>query len=132
MKWSATSSSAHSPATTETSAKQPRRWDSAAARCIAACKNTAWNETPGVRTSHPAPGAGGGITRIVDRTDSALEWLVFVADGLDADIFYSDSLVRFRALFAASRGLFPANTVESSLRNARTGLFLPRARSALG
>src|SRR5580700_3378980 len=131
MKWSAISSSAPCPATTETSAKQPRRWDSAAARCIAGCKNTAWNETPHLRTSHPASGAGGGITRIVDRIDSPLEWLVFVADRLDADIFYSDSLVRLRALLAASCGLLAANFIESALRNARTGLFLSRARSTL-
>src|SRR5580658_2431537 len=132
MKWSATSSSAPCPAMTEMSARRPRRWDSAAARCTAGYKNTAWNETPHVRTSHPASGAGGGITRIVHRTDSPLERLVFVADRLDADILNPDSLVGLRALLAASRGLLPANLIESPLRNARTGLFLPRARSALG
>src|SRR5580704_19788823 len=123
MKWSATSSSAPCPAMTEMSAKPPRPCDSAAARCTAGCKNTAWNEAPHVRTSHPASGAGGGITRIVDRTDSPLERLVFVANRLDAHRFYPDSLVRFRALLAASRGLLLANLIESPLGDARTGLF---------
>src|SRR5580692_2829254 len=126
MKWSVTSSSVPCPAMTEMSAKRPRRWDSAAARCTAGCKNTAWNETRHLRTPHPASGAGGGITGIVDRTDSALERHVFVADRLDADIFYPDSLVRLCALLAASRGLLPADFVESPLGNARTGLFLSR------
>src|SRR5580658_2832111 len=105
MKWNATSSSARSLAMTGTSARRPRRSDSAAAPCIAACKNTDWNETPHVRTSHPASGAGGGITRIVDRANSPLERLLFVADCLDADVSYRDLVVRLRAFSAASRGL---------------------------
>src|ERR1700676_1486228 len=129
MKGSAPSSSARCPAMTETSAKRSRRWDSAGARCIAGCKNTACNETPHVRTSHPAPGAGGGITRIVDLTDSPLERLLFVANRLDADIFYPDIVVGLRAFLAASRGFLPANFIESALCYARTRFFLPRARS---
>src|SRR6266436_4257772 len=131
MKWSATSSSARWRAMTETSAKRPRRWDSAAARCIGACKNTAWNETPHVRTSHPASGAGGGITRIVHSVDSPLEWSLFVADGMDIDFFYREPVARLRSLFAASSGLLPADTFESALRDARRGFFLPRPRCAL-
>src|SRR5271157_1684671 len=116
---------------TETSARPPRRWDSAAARCIAVCKNTDWNETPHVRTSHPASGAGGGITRLVHFPDSPLERLLFVANGLDADVSYRDLMVRLRAFVAPSRGLLPANAVESPLRDARTGFFFPCPRCTL-
>src|SRR5271169_694213 len=121
MKWSATSSSAHCPAMTETSARRPRHWDSVAARCIAACKNTDWNETPHVRTSHPASSAGGGIARLTNLPDSPLERPLFVADRLDADVSYRDSVVRLRAFFAPSRSLLPTNTFESPLGYARAG-----------
>src|SRR5580704_10352263 len=130
MKWNATSSNAHYRAMTETSAKQPRRWDSAAARCIAGCKNTAWNETPLVRTSHPASGAGGGIARIVHRADSPLERTLFVADRLDADVSYRELVAGLRDFSTASGGLLAANTVESPLGDARRGFFLPRPRCA--
>src|SRR5580704_1296301 len=116
---------------TETSARRPRRSDSAAARCIAACKNTDWNETLDVRTSHPAPCAGGGITRLANLPDSSLEWLLFVANRLDVNVSYPEPLVRLRAVFAASRGLLPANALQSSLRNARTGFLFPRTRCTL-
>src|SRR5277367_3291444 len=131
MKWSATSSSAHCPAMTETSARRPRRWVSAAARCIAACKNTDWNETLDVRTSHPAPRAGGGITRLANLPDSSLERLLFVADRLDAHVSHSESVAGLRSFFAASRGLLAANTFESPLCDARTGFFFSRSRRAL-
>src|SRR5580700_3196177 len=124
MKWSATSSSAHCPAMTETSARRPKRWDSAAAQCIAACKNTDWNETPHVRTSHPASGAGGGTAWIVDLPDSPLERFLFVADRLDADVSDHESVVRLRTFFAPSRGLLTTNPVESPLGYARTGFFV--------
>src|SRR5271168_1601508 len=131
MKWSATSSRGRCPAMTETSARRQRPWDSAAARCIAACKNTDWNETPHVRTSHPAPGAGGGTARFVNLPDSPLERLLFVADRLDADVSDPESVAGLRAFFASSRGLFAPDTFESPLRDARTRFFLPRARCAL-
>src|SRR5271168_2191656 len=131
MKWSATSSRGRCPAMTETSARRQRPWDSAAARCIAACKNTDWNETLDVRTSHPAPRAGGGITRLVNIPDSPLERLLFVADRLDAHVSHSESVAGLRTFFAASRGLHPANTVKSPLRDARTGFFFPRSRCTL-
>src|SRR5208282_3749729 len=131
MKWSATSSSARCPAMTATSAKRPKRLGSAAARCIAGCKNTAWNETPLVRTSHSASSAGGGITRIVYRAGSSLERHLFFADRLDADVFHRKSVGRLCAFLAASRGLLLANAFESPLRDARGGLFLSRARSTL-
>src|SRR5580704_12073128 len=116
---------------TETSARQPRRWGSAAARCIAGCKNTAWNETSLLRTSHPASGAGGGIAGVVHRADSPLERTLFVADRLDADVSYREFVARLRDFSAASCGLLPANTVESPLRDARRGFFLSRPRSTL-
>src|SRR5580658_10556034 len=128
MKWSATSSSAPCPAMTETSAKRPKHWDSAAARCIAGCKNTAWNETPHVRTSHPASGAGGGTARIVDRTDSPLVWRLFVADRLDADVSYYEFVAGLRTFLAAPRGLFPANFVKPPFRDEGRGFFFPGAR----
>src|ERR1700722_10002461 len=130
MKSSATSSSARFLATMETSARRPRRSDSAAARCTAGCKNTAWNETPLVRTSHPASGAGGGITRIVHRADSPLERPLFVADRLDADVSYRKFVAGLRDFSTASGGLLSANTVESPLRDARRGFFLSRPRCA--
>src|SRR5579859_3738789 len=116
---------------TETSARQPKRWDSAAARCIAGCKNTAWNETPHVRTSHPAARAGGGITWIIDRIDSPLVWRLFVANRLDADLRHRESVARLRAFLAAPRGFLAANTIESAFRDARRGFLLSRSRSTL-
>src|SRR6185437_14310670 len=106
---------------TETSAKRPRLWDSAVARCIAGCKNTVWNEAPHVRTSHPAAGAGGGITWIIHRVDSPLEWPLFVADRLDADFPHPEFVARLCPLLAAPRGLLTANTFESAFRDARRG-----------
>src|SRR5260370_38643727 len=118
MKWSATSSSARWRAMTETSAKRPRRWDSAAARCIGACKNTAWNETPHVRTSHPASGAGGGITRIAHSVYFPLGWSLFVADGMDTDFFYHVPGAGPGSVFSASMGLFPAVAFQLALQRA--------------
>src|SRR5580704_1363239 len=115
----------------ETSARRPRRSDLAAARCIAGCKNTAWNETPPVRTSHPASGAGGGTTRLANRIDSSLEWHLFLPDRLDSDVFYRELVAGFRDFSAPSCCLLLANALQSPLRDARRGFFLPRARCAL-
>src|SRR5579864_7381698 len=115
----------------ETSARQPRRSDLAAARCIGGCKNTAWNETPHVRTSHPAAGAGGGIAWLVHRSDSSLVWHLFLPNCLDSYISDRESVARLRDFSAPSCGLLPANVIESSLRNARRGFLFSRPRRAL-
>src|SRR5579863_5425320 len=128
MKWSATSSSAPCPAMTEMSVRRQRRSDSAAARCIAGYKNTDWNETLDVRTSHPASGAGGGIARLADCADSPLEWPVFLANRMDADVSYRESVGWVRAFLAAPRRFLPANAIESSFGDARAGFLVPRAR----
>src|SRR5277367_1862854 len=113
---------------TATSAKRLKHWDLAAARCIAGCKNTAWNETLDVRTSHTAPCAGGGSAWFFHRANSPVEWPLFFSHRLDADISDLESVAGVRSLVTAARSLLAANSVESSLRHARRGFFLPRTR----
>src|SRR5260370_28920209 len=68
---------------TATLARRPKLWGSAAARCIAVCKNTAWNEAAQLRTPDSAPGRRGGTAGLVYFVNSAVDWRLFLSHHLD-------------------------------------------------
>src|ERR1700687_626915 len=109
---------------TATSARQQKRWASVAARCIAVCKNTAWNEAAQLRTPHSAPGRGGGSAGLGHCVNSAVDRRLFLSHDLDFGTAHHRLVAWFCSFRTPPRGVLPTDALESSCGHARRGFFL--------
>src|SRR5258708_24090608 len=104
---------------TATLARRPKLWGSAAARCIAVCKNTAWNEAAQLRTPDSAPGRRGGTAGLVHCINSAVYRRLFLSPHLDFMTAHRWLVAWFFGFLAPSPGVLSANFIESARRHAR-------------
>src|SRR5260221_4693364 len=99
---------------TATLARRPKLWGSAAARCIAVCKNTAWNEAAQLRTPDSAPGRRGGTAGLVHCVNSAVDRRLFLSHHLDFGTAYCWLVALVFGFRTPLRGGFSADRLESS------------------
>src|SRR5258707_14271620 len=109
---------------TATLARRPKLWGSAAARCIAVCKNTAWNEAAQLRTPDSAPGRRGGTAGLLHCVNSAVDRRLFLSHQLDFGAAYCWLFVLFLRFRSPSLGVFSANPLQSFLEQSRKGFCL--------
>src|SRR5258706_7267081 len=101
---------------TATLARRPKLWGSAAARCIAVCKNTAWNEAAQLRTPDSAPGRRGGTAGLVHCVNSAVDRRLFLSHHLDFWTAYCLLVALVFGFRTPSRGGLSSDALGSSCR----------------
>src|SRR5260221_9943466 len=117
---------------TATLARRPKLWGSAAARCIAVCKNTAWNEAAQLRTPDSAPGRRGGTARLVPCVNSAVDRRLFLSHHLDFGTAYCWLVAWVFGFPTPSPGVLSADALQSSFGYARKGFLPARAPRPAG
>src|SRR5260221_5436343 len=102
---------------TATLARRPKLWGSAAARCIAVCKNTAWNEAAQLRTPDSAPGRRGGTAGLVHCGNSAVDPRLFLSHHLDFWAAYCLLVALVFGFPTPFRGGLSAEALATSFRH---------------
>src|SRR6202048_2247274 len=115
---------------TATSARRQKLWASAVARCIAVCKNTAWNEAAQLRTPDPAPGRRGGTAGLAHCVNSAVGGRLLLSHHLDFGAAHRRLVAWFCGFRTPPRGVLSADALEPSCGHARRGFLRARARRA--
>src|SRR5258708_33452904 len=106
---------------TATLARRPKLWGSAAARSIAVCKNTAWNEAAQLRTPDSAPGRRGGTAGVGHCVNSAVDRRLFLSHHLDFGTAYCWLVAWVFGLRTPMRGVLSAYALECSCCYGRPG-----------